>query len=155
MRERLAAAPTVAARFHLLEQALAARLNVDRERRPLAYVVERLVDPMTPLSVRDLSDAVGFSQKHLIAQCKKYVGVTPKKLARIARFHRALQTIEPAGSPNWADIALRCGYFDQAHFNRDFVTFSGLTPGAYVAQRQAHFDTPPAHDSSVKFVPEG
>ena len=38
-------------------------------------------------------------------------------------------------APNWARLALECGYFDQSHFIHDFRNFSGLTPTEYVRQR--------------------
>jgi AraC-like DNA-binding protein len=36
---------------------------------------------------------------------------------------------------DWAQVALDCGYFDQAHFIHEFRSFSGLTPTAYDAGR--------------------
>ena len=37
----------------------------------------------------------------------------------------------------WLDVALSCGYFDQAHFNHDFRTFSGINPSTYLRHRAA------------------
>jgi AraC-like DNA-binding protein len=35
----------------------------------------------------------------------------------------------------WTDIVLDCGYFDQAHFNPDFLSFSGINPSCYFTKR--------------------
>ncbi|MEI9813493.1 MAG: helix-turn-helix domain-containing protein [Acidobacteriota bacterium] len=54
------------------------------------------------------------------------VGLPPKTFSRIQRFQRVLR--ESAGQAGWADAALRCGYYDQAHLIRDFRDFTGDTP---------------------------
>ncbi len=41
---------------------------------------------------------------------------------------------------DWAQIALECGYYDQAHFIHDFESFSGLTPTAYLAAATPHLN---------------
>ncbi len=55
-------------------------------------------------------------------------GFTPKVFCRIRRFHRALDRMEGRKSVEWANVALDCGYFDQAHFIHDFRAFSGINP---------------------------
>ena len=63
------------------------------------------------------------------------MGLTPKLFCRVHRFQRVLATIERDGDIDWPDVALACGYYDQAHFIHDFRAFSGINPTAYVRVR--------------------
>ena len=63
------------------------------------------------------------------------VGLSPKAFCRIRRFAAVLRRLERAVNVDWIDVALSCGYFDQAHFNHDFRAFSGLSPSAYLRQQ--------------------
>ena len=47
---------------------------------------------------------------------------------RILRFRRAAAELAGPAGRSLAEIALDCGYYDQAHLNRDFREFSGRTP---------------------------
>jgi AraC-like DNA-binding protein len=88
------------------------------------------------VDVRALAAEVGWSRKHLAARFHEQVGLAPKALARVIRFRRALRLLDAPGAPR-SDVALRCGYYDQAHFNRDFRAFTGTTPGAWLRGRAA------------------
>jgi len=77
---------------------------------------------------------LNITQKGLIGAFKRQVGLTPKKYSCVLRFQAVLKEIESGQVINWADIALRCGYYDQAHFGRDFRSFSGFSPGEYRAR---------------------
>jgi transcriptional regulator GlxA family with amidase domain len=50
------------------------------------------------------------------------------------RFNRALDALQ-AGQRDLAGVALAAGYYDQAHFNRDFRAFAGESPGRWLAGR--------------------
>ena len=78
--------------------------------------------------VEALADGLGVSRQHLAAQFRQHVGLSPKLFARICRFRRATAAIKAAQAPDWAQLALECGYFDQSHLIHDFQEFSGSAP---------------------------
>ena len=57
---------------------------------------------------------------------------------RVRRFQRARELVRNATEPDWAAVAVACGFFDQSHLIRDFGEFSGLSPVAYLKQRSKH-----------------
>jgi len=74
--------------------------------------------------------------RHLERQFKQAVGISPKRLARITRFQRALRMFEQLDSPQrGTHTAATCGYADQAHFIHDFSEFAGCAPGAHLLRR--------------------
>lgn len=60
---------------------------------------------------------------------KERIGMSPKAFARLARFSKAYRLRENFPLASWTSIAYECGYFDQAHFIRDFKEFAGVSPG--------------------------
>jgi len=103
-------------------------------------VLEQLGDP--DMSVGRLALEAGISARQLRRMCLEHAGVSPKYLGRIVRFRSVVQQIGAAAArsvrPNWAELAAACGYFDQAHFIREFQKFTGLTPGRYLQSLLPH-----------------
>jgi AraC-like DNA-binding protein len=67
----------------------------------------------------------------------QYVGLSPKLACRIARFRHTIQRLKHCQSGlSWADFAIHCGYYDQAHFIREFQEFTQLTPRQYQAEEK-------------------
>jgi AraC-like DNA-binding protein len=125
-----------AARFRLLDTFLARRMA---EARPPSEGVEfawrELMRTRGAVPVARLVEDTGWSRRHLTARFREHVGLTPKVFGRILRFQRAAgQLVRPDG-PSLAEIALDCGYYDQAHLNRDFREFAGRTPTELMASR--------------------
>jgi AraC-like DNA-binding protein len=83
-----------------------------------------------------LADAAGVSGNHLAMQFKSHVGVTPKRVARIYRFARLIVSVDALRPVDWPGLAHTTGYFDQAHFTREFKDFTGHTPTEYLALRR-------------------
>ena len=122
-------APTWEARFTILDRELASRiLTAKPPSAAVTWVWRRLVETGGRVTIGALVDEVGFSQRHLIEQFREQIGLSPKTLARVLRFGRAIRIIKTGGGARLAEIAQDCGYYDQAHFSRDFRAFAGVTP---------------------------
>jgi AraC-like DNA-binding protein len=140
LRERLAAARTVDARFDLLEEALLARAARAPDLHPaVPFALRALDDPHAPCSVAAVRAQIGIPEGRFVALFREHVGLGPKLYARVRRFGRVLELVDGGRAVDWAAVAAACGYFDQAHFARDFRAFSGLTPTAYLEARNGHF----------------
>ena len=130
LEERLAEAPDAGARLALVESFLCARLADAAPARPdIAYAWGRLAETAGRLRIGMLAAELGCSRKHLAEQFRDQLGLSPKAVARLLRFNRALRLTERG--LGGAEVAFRCGYADQAHFVKEFRRFSGSTPGAF------------------------
>jgi len=85
----------------------------------------------------------GLSVRHFRRLCMERAGVSPKYLSRILRFRKAAQKITASkgiSQPSWADFAVSCGYYDQAHLIREFQEFAECTPGRFLQSRRRDLD---------------
>jgi AraC-like DNA-binding protein len=130
--ERLHDAGDWDARFRLLDEVLAKRLRHARPpSRDLLWAWQRLVESHGVVRVGELADALGWSRKRLVARFREEIGLPPKAVARVLRFERARALATGAERPDWARIAVDCGYYDQSHLINDFRAFTGRTPGTF------------------------
>src|SRR5262245_13251891 len=129
---RIVEAPSPAARLALLETAIEARITEasDRETRDLewAWNLQRSGGGRVPIA--ELADRIGCSRKHLSVRFDREFGMSPKLLARIMRFDRAIRIVRFDQVTSWSDLAAQCGFADQAHMAREFVAFAGDPPTA-------------------------
>ncbi|MEQ9405557.1 MAG: AraC family transcriptional regulator [Cyclobacteriaceae bacterium] len=86
-------------------------------------------------TIKQITEKMGYSQKHFIHLFKKHVGLTPKAFQRIQRFQKIIYELESDQMINWTSLSLDCGYFDQAHFINDFRAFSGMNPKQYLLEK--------------------
>jgi AraC-like DNA-binding protein len=131
--EMTADEPTMAARFSILENFLLARPWSSARRHPGVAAALAAIEDNPSIRMADIRDLVGMSTKRLIALFRAEVGLSPKAYARIRRFQAALRLLGTGTSG--ARIAAEVGYFDQAHFVREFRSFTGMTPTQYAEQR--------------------
>ncbi len=139
LRGRMLETGSIHERFKILEVFLIKvagdRLHPDVKGECVAYMINYMQDSPNAGSLEELAHAVGYSQKHLIRLFRDRVGVTPKMYMRLLRFQQVIKEIEQMEGHDWLDVAHSCGYFDQAHFIRDFKNFSGFTPSTYALRK--------------------
>jgi AraC-like DNA-binding protein len=144
VRERLLASKTPQAKVRMLEQALLAQLAGPPERHPaVAYALNEFHGASETQKISEVSGRLGLSPRRFIELFRKEVGLAPKLFCRVRRFQKVLRTIAAGRTVDWAEIALTCGYFDQAHFIHDFRAFSGINPSHYLADHTSHFNHVP------------
>lgn len=80
-----------------------------------------LVSPPT------LAEALGWSHRHFVARFQDQVGLSPKTAGRVIRFERAMRLLRSGAAI--ARVAAECGFYDQAHMNREFRVLGDTTPG--------------------------
>lgn len=133
--EQLADTMDWGARFDLLDLALSARLRRGPRPAPeVAHAWRLLSHAGGAIPVSRIAAEVGWSQGYLVRRFTEQVGLAPKTTARVLRFHRAVGLLTRERAYPTEATAV-CGFYDQAHLNREFRALAGTTPGRMAAAR--------------------
>lgn len=97
----------------------------------VANIVADIAADRSVLRVDDLVSRRGLNARALQRLFDNYVGVGPKWVINRYRLHEAIELLANGKPVDWTALALELGYFDQAHFIRDFRRLIGRTPGEY------------------------
>lgn len=131
--ERLAAAPTWDRRFAILDHALAAEAAASEPAPEVGWAWRRLVGAAGRVRVGTLAAEVGWSRRHFTEVFRRQFGLSPKQAARVLRFERAGALLRH-GRRDLAELAVACGYYDQAHLTNEWRSLAGCTPGTWIAE---------------------
>jgi transcriptional regulator GlxA family with amidase domain len=85
------------------------------------------------VSVDELSEQLNINRRQLERRFASAIGLSPKQLAKIVRLQAALKMLEQGHFTSLTALAYENGYFDQAHFIKDFKEFTGLSPKQFFA----------------------
>lgn len=131
--------------FRLLEKALLDHfLYENRRHQAVNFALNAFHQWPQPFTIRSVTEQIGLSPTRFIHLFKQEIGITPKVYCRVLRFQEVLRHIVTASTPNWAGLALECGYFDQAHLINDFQALAGISPTQY-------HTNDPDHRSNIPF----
>lgn len=137
LHERLLAAPSPQKKLEIMEEVLVRQMRPERRLHPvMRHALQELDCAERAVEIGKLAAKAGWSDRHFIRTFSAQVGMTPKAYGRVRRFQSALVRIQKGKALDWAALAVDCGYYDQAHFIRDFRAFSGITPSAYLRLQQ-------------------
>jgi AraC-like DNA-binding protein len=85
------------------------------------------------INASELAGMLLYTNKSLERKFSALLGKTPKQFIRIVRFQRIIQSFSIPGNKHLTQLAYENGYFDQAHFVKDFKSLSGYTPKEFIA----------------------
>lgn len=112
-----------------LEALLAQRIATLAPVRPVVLAVDRALRTR-PATVADFAAGAGLTERTLQRICLATFGFSPKRLLRLQRFLDTLGHVRSAVGERVSG-ALADGYYDEAHFYRDFRDFMAMSPRAY------------------------
>jgi AraC-like DNA-binding protein len=105
---------------------------------PMAELADKIVRQiLLDREIKKVDDLVsrnGIGKRKLQRIFSDYVGVNPKWVIRRYRLHELIETFKSGSSPDWSQVALEYGYFDQAHLINDFRSIVGFSPTRYGEQ---------------------
>jgi AraC-like DNA-binding protein len=118
----------------VVEQALRAlRTEPEADYQIVLEVVGQMLDDRTLIRVAEVEERCGIGTRSLQRLFERYVGVSPKWVLSRYRMHDVVTALDEGYDGSLADLAAEYGWFDQAHFTREFTDLIGVPPGSYVA----------------------
>lgn len=130
--ETVFAAPDAASRALAAQRALVEPKGAsDPDALEIEALVRRMAQETGLRSVEDLCVSAGIPMRRMQRLFARYVGVSPRWVLQRFRLQEAAARLDLDAEVDLVRLALELGYFDQAHFTRDFKAVLGETPAAY------------------------
>jgi AraC-like DNA-binding protein len=124
-----------AARIAFIEVFLLSRL-----RSPVTtdFISKSCVDAILAtnghLDISELSGQLDIKRRKMERRFRSTIGLSPKQLSRAVRLQAAIRLLTGKKFSTLTDLALESGYFDQAHFIKDFREFTGTSPKSFFSK---------------------
>ena len=132
--QQIVNAPTNEKRIQLIENFLLSKLiephTIDAITRSC---VEAIFQSRGQIGVVELAGKMKINRRHMERKFTTLIGMSPKQLARVARLQSTLKMLEQKKFISLTSLAYENGYYDQAHFIKDFKDFTGQSPKSFYA----------------------
>jgi AraC-like DNA-binding protein len=125
------AAENSARQIELLNHFFLRRLRTNSAHNITRHLARLINESGGEIVMRDLCAEVGYSIRTVDRMFQQHYGLSPKFYARIVRVQRALALMSQNTRISLTEVALSCGYYDPAHFSKDFSAFAGQSPERY------------------------
>ncbi len=130
LNEKMALAQSTECRIRILSNYLKCLLSNKNIKAPLmTSAIQQVKRSDGNTKVIDLAGDAFLSTKQFNRRFRDFSGFTPKMYARIIRFESAIRSY--AYFSNLTEVAHHSGYYDQAHFIREFKAFTGFNPTTF------------------------
>ena len=132
LEEQLYESKTDVARIKVVERFLIARMNQGKQDTMVLSAVSLIHKSRGQIKITELVQQLNISQSPLEKRFRQVVGTSPKKFASIVRLKHVIQSHNPQNS--LTELGYEAGFYDQAHFIKEFKSFTGDTPESFFAK---------------------
>lgn len=130
IEDKLCAATSNPQRIRIVEQFLTSRLQGEKYDPVVDNAIRLIKARRGTMSIKELLVRIPLSIDAFEKRFRRLTGATPKQFSYIVRMNSIIEQM--SGTKSLAEIALDAGYYDQAHFTKDFKTFTGQTPREFL-----------------------
>jgi AraC-like DNA-binding protein len=131
VEEQLCECATHTERIAIIESWLISKLKNYSPDRLVQHAIQKIKSAGGDIRIKELVAGLPISRDPFEKKFRKIVGTSPKQFAAIVRMRNLIDNY--SANSTLTDIAYSAGYFDQAHFIKDFHSFTGKTPKEYFA----------------------
>jgi AraC-like DNA-binding protein len=130
---RLIQASSWSQRFDLLDQTFIGIMQERDIASELDWAWNTLITTGGRARIEKVSNSLGWSRPHFAKRFRNEFGVSPKTVARIARFEQATAMIR-SGEGRLANVAIASAFYDQAHMTREWQRLAGCSPKTWIGE---------------------
>lgn len=139
LTDQLNSVDSLSERFQIIEDFLEPRVAVDHIDHRMPEAIS-MIKSFTSLSIDEISDRVCLSNRRFRKIFSEHVGVSPAFYRKIIRFNKSAFEMLNNDTTSLVSIGNKHGYFDQAHFIKDFKQFSGISPSQFLKNKAGKTD---------------
>lgn len=107
------------------------QLKSKKKQRIVSSVNQCIIQSGGLISIKELIDKLHYSERYIHEVYKERMGMSPKTFARIMQFQQALMQLEKMDIGGWTSFGPDHGYYDQAHFCKEFKRNTGMSPKSF------------------------
>jgi AraC-like DNA-binding protein len=97
-----------------------------------AAIIPLMLQDISTISVNSIAGLANMSERQFNRKFGEVVGLSPKHFIRIARIQQFINSYQrTADVATLSGLIYDCGYYDPAHFSRDFKDIAGVSPSVY------------------------
>ncbi|HET8824641.1 MAG TPA: helix-turn-helix domain-containing protein, partial [Terriglobales bacterium] len=141
LRDRLREISSPQQKLLMLEKFLLGKFREHMEQKRFSahpaveFALRRFGRSPEVATVSGMAKDTGWSERRFSQIFREQVGFGPKAWCRIQRFQRVIRQMQACLEIPWAELALQCGFYDQAHLANEFRAFSGIDASTYTVTR--------------------
>lgn len=134
LEEQVLQSPSNKERIQIIESFLLKKLEAeDAILRVSRSAVEALLESRGQNTIHELAAQLQVNRRQLERKFSTATGMSPKQYSKVLRLQHAFKLIGQGTFHNLTELALEAGYYDQAHFVKDFREFTGVSPRQFYA----------------------